>query len=153
MKDSKKIKWKLAWTSLLFATMLGIGYITVWIAMNMNQTLPILIIIGASGPVWALITIWYICFRMDYFKLWKDLKANREHLKRNEILLQNCEYQELRNKYPLSILRHEQHCEHRKISPERTISLALAVSHEEWAEREEFRRQVREERLSNNSQL
>lgn len=141
-----KAKLRLFAYTLLFIAILSFGYITVWVAMNMAQTPLILTIIGASGPVWAIISVWYIASQNNYWKYWKMVFRNRA--KQNQQLDAEFfpEYQELKEKYPLAVRRHEQHCRHHGIDVDKMVEQAMNVSEEEWAKREEFRRASHEER-------
>ncbi len=64
------------------------------------------------------------------------------------------EYMALRQKYPMAIRRFEQHNRHRKhpLKEKEMVQQALAVSEEEWAKREEFRRQAKEEKQGHSQQ-
>lgn len=141
-----KAKRKIIISLIVFAAMLAVGYITVWISLHMAQLLSIRIIIGAAGPLWAIITIWVMWVRMDLTEQIHRVRSDQRRTKRKEEFYSNEEYMELKKKYPMAIHRHEQHCQHHKIRPEEAIEMALHVTEEEWAERERFRREAREER-------
>ena len=54
----------------------------------------------------------------------------------------------MREKYPMAVRRFEQHNRHRKhpLKESEMVKQAMQVSEEEWAAREEFRRQAKEEK-------
>lgn len=142
----QKTSVKIILVTLSFVLMLAIGAIPVWVVLNMDQTLFIRILIGLIGPVWAALTIGYISFRTNYPKLWHRLRHEQKRKKVQEATSQYPEYLLLKEKYPLSIRRHEQHCQHHKIPADEMMESALKVSEEEWSEREAFRREAYEER-------
>ena len=65
---------KIALITLLYLVLIALGGFMVFIALNMYQLLVIRIIIGASGVVWAVVSIWYVWFRTDYSRLWRKLR-------------------------------------------------------------------------------
>ena len=147
-KFFKRTPVKLALVTMAIAAMLVIGYIPIYIVLNMYQTLTVKTIIAASGVLWAVFSIIWIWSATDYTRLWKswisELKGeNMQHMRENYP-----EYMELRRKYPMSISSHERHCMHRKppVSYKVMIESALKVDEKEWAAREEFRREKRDER-------
>ena len=147
-KFFKRTPVKIALVTLAMVAMLVIGYIPIYIVLNMYQTLVIKLLIASSGVLWAVFSIIWIWAATDYTKMWKSWRSEAKG-ERMQLMRENYpEYMELRRKYPMSIASHERHCMHRKprMSYEQMIESALKVDEQEWAEREEFRRQNREER-------
>lgn len=147
-KFFKRTSVKIALVTLAIIAMLAIGYIPIYIVLHMYQTIVIKLLIASSGVLWAVFSIIWIWAATDYTKLWKSLLSEKKG-ERMQIVRENYpEYMELRRKYPMSIASHERHCMHRKprISYEQMIESALKVDEQEWAAREEFRREKREER-------
>ena len=152
----KRTPVKIALLTLFFLLMILIGAIPVWIVFNMAQTLFIRIIIGLSGPIWAIVTITIVASRSEYSKLWHKWRHEREAKQMSQARSLYPEYQRLYQLYPRSIQRYEQHWRHHRKDKnaqtlEELIESALEISEEEWAKREEFRRQAREERKKNTS--
>lgn len=146
-KDSvTKATIKLALLIVCCCLLVGLGYITVWVSLHMQQTPLIRIIIGASGPIWALLSIYFIIFRTNFLKLWQGLRHQHRKNSIDFELQFSDEYMALKEKYPLAIRRHEQHCRHHHIDIDTMINDALEVPEEEWAQREEFRRQAKAEK-------
>ncbi|MBO4599305.1 MAG: hypothetical protein J5641_01060 [Bacteroidales bacterium] len=139
---------KLALITLAFALIIVIGLIPLTVVLVMDQTLFIRILIAAAGIIWAILTLSYVSFKTDYWKMWRQWRHELKHQKMSHEREKYPEYMALREKYPLAIRRYEQHTRHRKhrISEKEMIEQALKVSEEEWAAREEFRRQANEER-------
>lgn len=149
LKDNKS-QINIVLYTLLFGVLLAIGYITVWISLNMAQTPLIRIIIGASGPVWAIISVWYIASQKKYMKNWHAMGRRKKHKHQKLDTQFYPEYLELKEKYPLAIRRHEQHCRHHQIDVDQMVEIAMAVSEAEWQEREAFRRASHDERHKND---
>lgn len=149
-KFFKRTPVKIFLITLAIAAMLVLGAIPVTIVTVMYQTLPIKILIAASGVLWAIFSIIWIWVATDYSKLWKSWVSEIKGAKLQRVRENYPEYMKLRNKYPMAIAQHERHCMHRKprITYQRMIESALNVDEKEWAAREEFRRQNREERRS-----
>ncbi len=143
---------KILLLTILFIVILVIGLIPLSIVLVMDQTLFIRILIAASGIIWAVLTVGYLLMRTEYFKKWRQWRHERRHLKMKQGFEQFPEYMALKQKYPLAIRRFEQHNRHRKhpLSESEMVAQAMQVSEEEWAAREEFRRQAKEERNSYN---
>lgn len=141
---------KIAYLTLFFILMLAIGAVPVWVVFNMDQSLGIRILIGLSGPIWAVVTIAVVASRSEYGKQWKKWRHDREHGIMSQERSIYPEYQRLYELYPLSISSHERHWRHHHEEGTfaNMVESALKVSDEEWAKREEFRRQNREERHS-----
>ena len=149
----KKLKTpaRIALLTSLFVLLALIGLIPVWIVLNMAQILIIKIIIGVSGPLWAIITIIIIASRTEYRKLWRRWRHEREATMMADARSLYPEYQKLYKQYPLAISRYEQHWRHHKdeknaMSLDELIEAALLIDEEEWKRREEFRKQSRQER-------
>jgi len=147
MAQHKKsnITAKIALITVLYVVMLALGGFMVFIALNMDQTLFIRILIGASGVIWAIVSVWFVWFRTDYSRLWRKRRYRRQYEDMHNLRTLDPDYYELYKKYPHSIHRHERHCIHHDISPEEMISTALQIPEEEWAAREDFRNQSRSE--------
>lgn len=137
-----KLRSKIALITLSYFVLMAIGYILVFVALNMDQTLFIRFLIGGSGVVWAIISIWFVWFKTDYSRLWRELRYRRQYKNIHNIRSINPDYYALYQKYPHSIRRHERHCIHHHISPQEMIEKALRVPEEEWAAREAFRTQL-----------
>ncbi len=146
LKIFEKAITKVILYTLLFIVLLRIGYITVWVSLNMDQTPLIRFIIGACGPVWAVISVWYIASQKNYLDNWRRVLNEKVHHDQKMDTQFYPEYLELKDRFPLAIRRHEQHCRHHGIDVEEMVSQAMKVSIEEWEEREAFRRASREER-------
>ena len=132
---------KIALITLLYLVLIALGGFMVFIALNIYQLLVIRIIIGASGVVWAVVSIWYVWFRTDYSRLWRKLRYRHQYKDIHNLRTLDPDYYALYQKYPHSIHRHERHCIHHDISPDEMINTALQIPEEEWAAREEFRNQ------------
>jgi len=141
MANQKKsnLVLKIVLIPLLFVVLLALGGFMVFIALNMDQLLFIRVLIGASGVVWAIVSIWFVWFRTDYSRLWRRLRYRRQYKNMHKLRTIDPDYYELYQKYPLSIRRHERHCVHHDISPDEMISSALEIPEQEWAAREAFR--------------
>ena len=77
----KRTPVKIALLTLSFPVTMGLGYILVYIALNMYQTMFIRVVIGAAGVLWGVITVVWIWLASDYTKLWKswlnEMKGSR----------------------------------------------------------------------------
>ena len=144
----KRTPVKILLLTLLFALIIVIGFIPLTIVLVMDQTLFIRILIAASGIIWAILTVNFISFKTEYWKQWRKWRHERRHTRMKHGFERYPEYMALRQKYPLALRRFEQHNRHRKhpLKEKEMVKQALAVSEEEWAAREEFRRQAREEK-------
>ena len=150
----KRTPVKILLLTLLFALIIVIGFIPLTIVLVMDQTLFIRILIAASGIIWAILTVNFISFKTEYWKKWRQWRHERRHTRMKHGFEQYPEYMELRQKYPLALRRFEQHNRHRKhpLKEKEMVKQALAVSEEEWAAREEFRRQAREEKKTHSEE-
>ena len=139
---------KILLLTILFALILVVGFIPLTVVMVMDQTLFIRILIAAAGIIWALLTVNYISFKSEYWRKWKQWRHELRHNKMKQGFEQYPEYMALKQKYPLAVRRFEQHNRHRKhpLKESEMVKQAMQVSEEEWAAREEFRRQAQEER-------
>jgi hypothetical protein len=146
----KRTSVKIALLTLAFAVIMVIGLIPLTIVLVMDQTLFIRILIAAAGIIWAILTVNFISFKSEYWKKWRQWRHERRHKKMKHGFERYPEYLALRQKYPMAIRRFEQHNRHRKhpLKEKELVAQALAVSEEEWAKREEFRRQAKEEKKS-----
>lgn len=153
MANQKKsnLVLKIVLIPLLFVVLLALGGFMVFIALNMDQLLFIRVLIGASGVVWAIVSIWFVWFRTDYSRLWRRLRYRRQYKNMHKLRTIDPDYYELYQKYPLSIRRHERHCVHHDISPDEMISSALEIPEQEWAAREAFRNENLTEQESSSS--
>lgn len=153
MANQKKsnLVLKIVLIPLLFVVLLALGGFMVFIALNMDQLLFIRVLIGASGVVWAIVSIWFVWFRTDYSRLWLRLRYRRQYKNMHKLRTIDPDYYELYQKYPLSIRRHERHCIHHDISPDEMISSALEIPEQEWAAREAFRNENLTEQESSSS--
>lgn len=153
MANQKKsnLVLKIVLIPLLFVVLLALGGFMVFIALNMDQLLFIRVLIGASGVVWAIVSIWFVWFRTDYSRLWLRLRYRRQYKNMHKLRTIDPDYYELYQKYPLSIRRHERHCVHHDISPDEMISSALEIPEQEWAAREAFRNENLTEQESSSS--
>jgi hypothetical protein len=153
MANQKKsnLVLKIVLIPLLFVVLLALGGFMVFIALNMDQLLYIRVLIGASGVVWAIVSIWFVWFRTDYSRLWRRLRYRRQYKNMHKLRTVDPDYYELYQKYPLSIRRHERHCVHHDISPDEMISSALEIPEQEWAAREAFRNENLTEQESSSS--
>lgn len=142
------LKAKIALITILFIVFIALGAFMVYIPLNMDQTLFVRILIGASGVIWAVVSVWYVWFRTDYGRMWRKLRYRRQYKDMHNLRTLDPDYYELAQKYPHSIHRHERHCIHHDISPDEMISTALEIPEEEWAAREAFRNQNRSEATS-----
>lgn len=144
----KRTPVKIALLTLAFVLIFIIGLIPLWIVLHMLQTLFIRILIAASGIIWAVLTVYFIAFKTEYTKLWRQWQHELEYQKRRHDREKYPEYMALREKYPLALRRYEQHNRHRKhpLKEKELVKRALEVSEEEWAAREEFRRQAKKEK-------
>ena len=147
-KFFKRTPVKILLITLAFIVMIVVGYIPIFIVLHMYQTLFIKILIASSGVLWAVFSIIWIWAATDYNKLWKSWRSEIKGARMQRMRENYPEYMELRRKYPAAISHHERHCMHRKpkVSYKVMIESALKVDEKEWAAREEFRRQNREER-------
>jgi hypothetical protein len=141
---------KILLITILMIAVLVVGFIPLTLVLIMKQTLLIKVIIATSGILWAIFTDIFLWNRTDYIQIWHQWRHDIKHQKQRSIREKYPEYMALREKYPLSIRRYEQHTRHRKekISEEQMIENALKVDEKEWAEREAFRREAKEERDS-----
>lgn len=148
----KRTSTKIALITLLCIVILIIGFIPLSIVLVMYQTLIVRALIAAAGIIWAIVTDFVILTRSNYFKLWRQYRHQRKHTRMHQTIALYPEYQALRKKYPLSIRRYEQHIRHHhaSMSEDEMIEQALSVSEEEWAAREAFRREKKEEWKSYN---
>lgn len=139
---------KILLLTLLFALILAVGLIPLSIVLVMDQTLFIRTLIAASGIIWAILTVNYIAFKSEYWRQWRQWRHERRHSKMKQGFEHYPEYMALKQKYPLAVRRFEQHNRHRKhpLKEREMVKQAMQVSEEEWAAREEFRRQAKEER-------
>lgn len=144
----RNAKLRVALLTIFFLAVLALGYVTIWVSLHMAQTPTIRVIIAAIGPVWAILTIFIVADRSSYLQLLNGMNRRRKKENMNWEVSFNDEYMELKNKYPLAIHRHEQHCRHHHIGVDEMIDMALSTSEEEWKEREAFRKAAREERLN-----
>ncbi len=153
MANQKKsnLVLKIVLIPLLFVVLLALGGFMVFIALNMDQLLFIRVLIGASGVVWAIVSIWFVWFRTDYSRLWRRLRYRCQYKNMHKLRTIDPDYYELYQKYPLSIRRHERHCVHHDISPDEMISSALEIPEQEWAAREAFRNENLTEQESSSS--
>lgn len=153
MANQKKsnLVLKIVLIPLLFVVLLAFGGFMVFIALNMDQLLFIRVLIGVSGVVWAIVSIWFVWFRTDYSRLWRRLRYRRQYKNMHKLRTIDPDYYELYQKYPLSIRRHERHCVHHDISPDEMISSALEIPEQEWAAREAFRNENLTEQESSSS--
>ena len=153
MANQKKsnLVLKIVLIPLLFVVLLALGGFMVFIALNMDQLLFLRVLIGASGVVWAIVSIWFVWFRTDYSRLWRRLRYRRQYKNMHKLRTIDPDYYELYQKYPLSIRRHERHCVHHDISPDEMISSALEIPEQEWAAREAFRNENLTEQESSSS--
>ena len=153
MANQKKsnLVLKIVLIPLLFVVLLALGGFMVFIALNMDQLLFIRVLIGASGVVWAIVSIWFVWFRTDYSRLLRKLRYRRQYKNMHKLRTIDPDYYELYQKYPLSIRRHERHCVHHDISPDEMISSALEIPEQEWAAREAFRNENLTEQESSSS--
>ena len=142
---------KIVLIPLLFVVLLALGGFMVFIALNMDQLLFLRVLIGASGVVWAIVSIWFVWFRTDYSRLLRRLRYRRQYKNMHKLRTIDPDYYELYQKYPLSIRRHERHCVHHDISPDEMISSALEIPEQEWAAREAFRNENLTEQESSSS--
>ena len=144
----KRTPVKIALLTLLFGIIIVIGLIPLTIVLVMDQTLFIRILIAASGIIWAILTVNFISFKTEYWKMWRQWRHERRHARMKHGFERYPEYMALRQKYPMAIRRFEQHNRHRKhpLKEKEMVQQALEVSEEEWAKREEFRRQAKEEK-------
>lgn len=150
----KRTPVKILLLTLLFVLIIVIGFIPLTIVLVMDQTLFIRILIAASGIIWAILTVNFISFKTEYWKQWRKWRHERRHTRMKHGFERYPEYMELRQKYPLALRRFEQHNRHRKhpLKEKEMVKQALAVSEEEWAAREEFRRQAREEKKTHSEE-
>ena len=139
---------KILFLTLLFILIMVIGLIPLTIVLAMDQTLFIRILIAAAGIIWAILTVNYISFRSEYWKKWRQWRHELRHAKMKHGFEHYSEYMALREKYPMAVRRFEQHNRHRKhpLKESEMVKQAMQVSEEEWAAREEFRRQAKEEK-------
>ena len=153
MANQKKsnLVLKIVLIPLLFVVLLALGGFMVFIALNMDQLLFMRVLIGASGVVWAIVSIWFVWFRTDYSRLWRRLRYRCQYKNMHKLRTIDPDYYELYQKYPLSIRRHESHCVHHDISPDEMISSALEIPEQEWAAREAFRNENLTEQESSSS--
>lgn len=153
MANQKKsnLVLKIVLIPLLFVVLLALGGFMVFIALNMDQLLFLRVLIGASGVVWAIVSIWFVWFRTDYSRLLRRLRYRRQYKNMHKLRTIDPDYYELYQKYPLSIRRHERHCVHHDISPDEMISSALEIPEQEWAAREAFRNENLTEQESSSS--
>lgn len=139
---------KILLLTILFALIIVVGLIPLTIVLAMDQTLFIRILIASAGIVWAILTANYVSFRGEYWKKWRQWRHELRHSKMSRGLERYPEYMALRQRYPLAVGRFEQHNRHRKhpLKESEMVKQAMLVSEEEWAAREEFRRQAKEEK-------
>ena len=149
----KRTPVKIALLTLLFALIFVIGVIPLTIVLVMDQTLFVRILIASAGIIWAILTVSFISFKSDYQMLWRQWRHEKRHSHMKHVFERYPEYMALRQKYPMSIRRYEQHNRHRKrpLSETEMVKKALAVSEEEWAARVEFRKQARKEKHATGS--
>lgn len=136
-----KLPVKITLITLTYFLLMAMGYILVFVALNMDQTMFIRILIGGSGVVWSILSIWFVWFKTDYGHLWRKQKYRRQYKNIHKLRGLDPDYSALYEKYPHSIRRHERHCIHHDISPDEMIRTALEIPEEEWAAREAFRTQ------------
>ncbi len=150
----KRTPVKIALLTLLFGIIIVIGLIPLTIVLVMDQTLFIRILIAASGIIWAILTVNFISFKTEYWKMWRQWRHERRHARMKHGFERYPEYMALREKYPMALRRYEQHNRHRKhpLKEKEMVRQALSVSEEEWAAREEFRRQAKEEKKGSTYQ-
>lgn len=89
--------------------------------------------------VWAVASIWWVIVRFDFVKYWRgmvdDFWDSQEDFERELYI----KYRELMDTYPIAIAEYESHCwrqSPRPTNPE-MMEQALAISVDEWKEREE----------------
>ena len=93
-------------------------------------------------------TVRWLCLKYDFAGLWRGLMNEFYNHQEDFMLKIHREYQELVNKYPLSVAEYESHCwkqQPRPSTPE-IMESALAVSEIEWIEREKTARKKLEEK-------
>ena len=144
----KRTPVRIALLTLSFIVIGVVGLIPLVIVLFMAQTLFIRILIAASGIIWAIMTIFFISFKADYATMWKRWRHERRHARMKHGFEKYPEYMALREMYPLSIRRFEQHNRHRRhpLSEKEMVKKALEVSEEEWAAREDFRNEAQGEK-------
>lgn len=144
----KRTPVKIALLTLAFIVIGLLGFLPLWIVQHMYQALAIRVIIAVAGVVWGIGTVVGLWVWTDYNGMWKTWRKEIRKKKMNQGYESNDEYMKLRDKYPISVKHHELHYRkhHPHMSSKEIISKALAISDEEWAEREEFHRRNHEER-------
>lgn len=88
--------------------------------------------------LWVFFTVRWLCLKYDFAGLWHSLMDEIHGHEEDFVLKLHRQYQDLMSKYPMSVAEFESHCWHQKprpTSPE-IMEMALAISEEEWAERE-----------------
>lgn len=93
--------------------------------------------------LWAFFTVRGLCIRYDFAGLWRGMVDELYGHQEDFLLRIRREYQELMSDYPLAVAEYETHCWRQNPRPSQfeIIESALAISQEEWIEREKHARQ------------
>lgn len=103
-----------------------------------RRTLFLRIVYMAAAVLWVFFTVRWLCVKYEFAGLWHGLIDEFHGHEEDFVLRLHRQYQELLSKYPMSVAEFESHCWHqnpRPTSPE-IMEMALAISEEEWLERE-----------------
>lgn len=92
----------------------------------------------AIAVLWVVLSIYAICVKVNFKAIWRgmidEFYARQENYERT--LSRN--YQDLLSRYPMAVAEYESHCWHQNPRPTNSeiMESALAMSEQEWVERE-----------------
>ena len=138
---------KIVLISLTFPVMVFLGGILVYVASDMDQTIGVRLLIAGSGVFWAVTSIMVIVRLTGYQLLIHDYRNDRQKVLMPLVRNRYPDYEELYQKYPLAVTRHERHYrrDEKFHSNKEIIKLALDIDEAEWQARERHQQFRKEE--------
>lgn len=87
---------------------------------------------------WVVFTVRWLCVRYNFAGLWLGMMNDHYSHQEDFMLKIHRDYQDLVSKYPLAIAEYESHCwrQNPRPSTPEIMESALAISEQEWIERE-----------------
>ena len=108
----------------------------------------------AIAVLWVVLSIYAICVKVNFKAIWRGMIDEFYDRQESYERTLNRNYQDLLSRYPLAVAEYESHCWHQKPRPTNSeiMESALAMSEQEWVEREvAAEKKMAEKNSSHNS--
>lgn len=88
--------------------------------------------------LWVVLSIRAICIKVNFRAIWRGVIDEFYDRRENYERTLNRNYQDLLSRYPIAVAEYESHCWHQNPRPTNSeiMESALAMSEQEWVERE-----------------